>query len=175
MADLLNKKALFQSPRGIDDYLMDLHRTTLNLRVLGLQILSLSVLNLCGFIAMAGIFADRAVLFVCITVLTGTIILCAAFHDAMRRHGEVLFEEVSDELQWQRTEAKNRPRRLGEMQQGDRPTLDARVTLRSFSYVADLPLVPGKFGPGIYVALNLLFLFFVWFLYFQPIKHIQGY
>ena len=170
MADLLNKKTLIPAQSNIEQYLTSLQKTTLNLRVLGLQILLLTVLNLSGVLAMTShIFQNqRGVLLTSTDILIGVIVLSAAFHDAMRRRGDVLFEEVSNELHWGGKESSDVTG--SEAKHSDRPTLDARITLRSFAYASDLPLIPGKFGPGIYIVVNLFFLFLSWFLYSHPIS-----
>lgn len=168
MADLLNKKTLIPAQSSVEQYLTSLQKATLNLKVLGLQILLLTVLNLSGVLAMAShLFQNqRGVLLTSIDILIGVIVLSAAFHDAIRRRGNVLFEEVSNELHWGGKESKDVT--APEAEHSDRPTLDARITLRSFVYASDLPLVPGKFGPSIYVVVNLSFLFLSWFLYSHP-------
>jgi hypothetical protein len=45
-----------------------------------------------------------------------------------------------------------------------RPEINARITLRTYARATDLPLIPGKFGPAIYVAFNLVLLFLAYWL-----------
>ena len=70
--------------------------------------------------------------------------------EALRRHGEVLFEELSNELQWQGVRGTGPSGPTGP---GDRPEIHKRIVLRSFIQASDLPLVPGKFGPTVYFLL----------------------
>lgn len=83
-------------------------------------------------------------------------IVSVTLHETNRKQGEAIFEEVSDELQWH-------VRYLGEYDKApssnSRPELRARVTLRSFTRTTDLPLIPGSFGPALYVAVSTLSLF----------------
>jgi hypothetical protein len=74
-------------------------------------------------------------------------------HERRRKTGDALFEVISDEFQFGLQKKMRRP--SGSKR---RPYLDARIVLREYSGAADLPLVPGKFGPGIYALLNIAFL-----------------
>jgi hypothetical protein len=122
----------------------------------GAVILSLSV----KFLPLSVItgFALGIYLPISITALT---ILWIVLYEAMRKRGETLFEEVSDELQWnvrKESQAKYPPA-------DDRPMLNARIALRSFARATDLPLVPGKYGPGFYATINFVMLFLVIFFF----------
>jgi hypothetical protein len=66
-------------------------------------------------------------------------------HEHLRKAGDALFEEISDEFQ--RRFKSSDP--TGEYS-------EARKALRAFSATTDLPLIPGKWGPVIYVLANLL-------------------
>ncbi len=74
------------------------------------------------------------------------------FRETVRKQGDTLFEEISDEIQ----------RGMRMSPQGmtysisDDLLLRARIALRNFAKAGELPLVPGKFGPTIYAAVNLL-------------------
>lgn len=75
-------------------------------------------------------------------------------YESLRKRGDALFEEISDELQW-----NVRQKESGKMPLApERPMLKARITLRSFARATDIPLVPGKYGPGIYTTINLFLL-----------------
>ena len=77
-------------------------------------------------------------------------IILVSIYEYLRKKGDVLFEEISDELRWDVS---------GKSVSGaEKPALEIRVTLRSFARAADLPLVPGKFGPVLYVLFNLTIL-----------------
>ncbi|MGC2236757.1 MAG: hypothetical protein WA584_11385 [Pyrinomonadaceae bacterium] len=81
-------------------------------------------------------------------------------YESKRKQGEVLFEEISDELEWHiksdKTEAAS-----------TRPEINARVSLRSFFKTTDLPFVPGKFGPAFYLGFNIIITISISYLYFR--------
>jgi hypothetical protein len=89
-----------------------------------------------------------------ITLATLNLLLslsCVVMYESLRRRGDTLFEEISDELQWKiGREARN------EKVANESPPLNARVVLRTFARTTDLPLVPGKFGPAVYAGINVL-------------------
>ena len=78
----------------------------------------------------------------------GIIILVLTFaiaFDRVRRNGEDLFSEISDEFQ-------------------ELPSLDVRLLMRQFNRSIQLPLLPMKGGLFIYVLISLaLFFINVWF------------
>jgi hypothetical protein len=81
--------------------------------------------------------------------------------ESWRKRGDALFEEISDELQW-----NIRGTRLlkDKSPAKERPEIQARVVLRTFARASDLPIIPGKFGPAIYITVNLLITFLAIFL-----------
>jgi hypothetical protein len=83
-----------------------------------------------------------------IVVAMSTIALLGTF-EVLRKRGDAIFQEMSDELQWHvgRPDARDAPR--------ERPLFDVRVALRTFSAAADLPLIPGRYGGAVYAAVNL--------------------
>lgn len=87
----------------------------------------------------------------------------AVLYETLRKRGDAMFEEISDELQWNIRGAKSSG---GADLVDERPNLQARIILRTFARASDLPLIPGKFGAGIYAAVNL-FALFVEFLFFS--------
>jgi hypothetical protein len=87
-------------------------------------------------------------------LLAGSVFVTVVVHENLRKTGDALFEEISDELQrrFKRRTVSDKPSVSGEPS----PYLAARITLRSFSSTADLPLVPGKFGPGLYAFVSVV-------------------
>ena len=79
-------------------------------------------------------------------------LLILVLYERLRKRGDALFEEISDEFQSYialgGTEEKVASTDY-------RPPLGWRVVLRSFARTTDLPLVPGKFGPAVYAAINM--------------------
>lgn len=76
-------------------------------------------------------------------------------YESSRRKGDVLFEEISDELEW------NVKNHKAEQIANERPEINARITLRSFAKTTDLPFVPGRFGPAFYFVFNVLISLFI--------------
>jgi hypothetical protein len=91
-------------------------------------------------------------------IVTVTALVAIVRYDSLRKRGDALFEEISDELQW------NVRQNLTETIARERPELNARVALRSFARATDLPLIPGKYGPGIYATINFVILFLSYYL-----------
>lgn len=91
-------------------------------------------------------------------IVTVTAVMAIVRYDTLRKRGDALFEEISDELQW------NVHQSVTETIARERPELNARVALRSFARATDLPLIPGRYGPGIYATINFLILFLSYYL-----------
>lgn len=83
------------------------------------------------------------------------IIFAAMRFEYFRKRGDVLFEEISDELAWNLTNKVSK-----EEVSKERPSLKIRVILRSFVKTSDLPIVPGKYGPLSYIIANCLITWF---------------
>lgn len=78
----------------------------------------------------------------------------ALWFETLRKRGDAIFEEVSDEFQW------HIGKKYADSSGGEtdlaRPQLDVRLALRDFARSAELPLFPGRLGPAAYVAVNLV-------------------
>jgi hypothetical protein len=146
----------------LDKTLEDLKSLTLRLRMMAFYIATFTALNLTILIfslPFVNVFflKIRSLPFIGAGCAIAAL-LCAVVHEISRKQGDVLFEEISDEVQW-------RVRSQGhEKIAPERPLLDVRVTLRSFAHASDLPFIPSRFGAAIYVAINILILLSVsWF------------
>lgn len=93
------------------------------------------------------------ILFPFSVVLALISIAAVVFFESLRKRAETLFEEISDEFQWQ---IKSFGSKSGGEQPRSRPDLDVRIALRNFAKSGDLPLIPGKFGPTLYAITNLI-------------------
>ena len=135
-----------------------LYSTTFRLRVLGIAVFAGTVLNL-GFLVYVRaserhdddfLTYDYREWVLALALLTGAVLVLAVMHDQVRRAGDTLFEEISDEVQWHRQKgADNTEVAL------ERPLLEIRVALRRYSVASDLPLVRGRAGAAVYAAVNL--------------------
>jgi hypothetical protein len=84
-------------------------------------------------------------------------------YDSVRRKGDVLFEELSDELQWHVQHFINEPGRKTIAETGtrlNRPHVDLRILLRTYARATSLPLLPGRVGAAIYAFVNVMFAVF---------------
>ncbi|MDT0212566.1 hypothetical protein Q9R29_01590 [Rothia sp. ARF10] len=80
--------------------------------------------------------------------LTVVVIIALVLFEIMRKRGDALFQELSNDLQ----DGKEGAGPLEE-----RAPLEFRITLRSFAAAADLPLFPGRMGAALYTGLNMVF------------------
>jgi hypothetical protein len=144
----------------LDKALQSLGRMTSVLRVfaIAIPIITLSVLCYGVYIFLllsrdskitdrASLF-DNVYIFVAVAFISILLILLREFY---RRKGDVLFEEIGDELA--SAKSPDVPPRLS--------PLEIRLVLRSFAHAVDLPLVPGKFGALTYFVINLLMVIIV--------------
>jgi hypothetical protein len=74
--------------------------------------------------------------------------------DSLKRKGDVVFKELSDELQWYVRYEKDK-RGMSEPSARSRPELSTRIVLREYAASTTLPLVPSDFGPTIYALTNI--------------------
>ncbi len=170
MPGLRESAKIDYSPSPLEESLRRLERLTRSLRVLGL-LAFLSTVGCIGLSFFAALNSSHSINFLGILVgtlqdkknygvafvvslfLGGLAFAIVVFHESLRRQGETLFEEISDELEWRVQETDH----LGNQAIAEeRPDLRARIALRSFTRTTDLPLVPGRFGPAIYAGLNIL-------------------
>ncbi|MFN0108922.1 MAG: hypothetical protein ACKVZH_08705 [Blastocatellia bacterium] len=83
-------------------------------------------------------------------------ILCVGLYEWLQKHGNVIFDEISDELEWNVTGAKLQE---GGTLAGKRPEVNIRIVLRMFVRATNLPLLPGEYGPVFYFVFNLALIF----------------
>ena|SRR5437899_12235401 len=93
-------------------------------------------------------------LFFVLPILTSVAAMALlAVRDHIRRQGDALFEEITDELHWD-----VRREYYSQSPGGDasaRPDLKVRLVLRRYAQSTDMPLVPGSLGATVYASLNL--------------------
>ena len=128
---------------------------SLGLRYNGLLAFLMTLVNL---IATAFLLSRYAVvwnssLLNALPLLTCVVaVLCVALYEYFRRQGNVLYDEISDELEWNVRSARlAEGGKLAEYP----PDVNVRIVVRMFAHATDLPLFPGDKGPAIYVLLNL--------------------
>ncbi len=94
-----------------------------------------------------------------------TLVLMYGF-ELSRRHGELLFQEISDELQWRMRPTKiqkentgddaSRSSRKRSQMIGKPPSINIRVILRQFVQQSELPFTRGSHGSIVYLGFNIL-------------------
>ncbi len=141
---------------GLPEVIEQLRGLTRKLDVIARQVLLMTLLNLVSFAwtllwANGGVDFGSQLAAVAAPLIFGALALFnVAVFDRARRQGNMLFEAISEELQW-------RFRR--DLARSDapeaRPPLYARIALREFTSSSDLPLVPHPFGVPIFASLNL--------------------
>ncbi|WP_233846358.1 hypothetical protein [Paraburkholderia sp. HD33-4] len=141
--------------RHLSNSIWQLDSISRKMRILGLYavglmalLLLLTLMNLSGkafFLDFA--FARLSLFFSIAAALCIFIVL--VMRDSLRRRGNALFEELSDELQWYAIGDHRGEARSGST---SRPPLEIRVVLRSYARTTDLPMVPGRYGEAIYMA-----------------------
>lgn len=84
-------------------------------------------------------------------------IALSVIFDNLRRRGDIAFSEISDGLEWEArlagTTHSYRVSQPGTVRAALRPE---RLALREFARASELPLAPGRYGPALYVGLNVL-------------------
>ena len=147
----------------LDSSLRRLRHISSNLELTGLLLLGVTIVNvvlaLLGLTGTSRFPRESNPAFLGLAMGMLALMLVTA-NERFRRIGEVLFQEISDELQWN-TRAERVP--PGKGVASERPPLDTRIALRAFARAGDLPLVPGRFGLAIYAGLNIIMAFIaVW-------------
>ena len=144
------------------------HRTKI-LRVLGFAISSLTLsLALVVVAPRIGFIVPTS----SVIIATGFAnVICVLGFEILRKNGDALFQEISDELQWRIGRKSKLPRSKEpsissatpqlkvDKYSKYKPDLDARIILRNFTLASDLPLIPGRFSPAIYIGLNFALVF----------------
>lgn len=138
-----------RDPQELDAYIDRMQAIAIRLRYLGLCMLIITMMNLgsaaAGSVRLIAPFIGlqlSAVSFV-------SVIFLAMLFEQLRRRGEIIYEEVTDELHRVHSEAAL-----------ERPRIAFRIALKNFATSMDLPLVPGRYGVSLYILLNLFILVF---------------
>lgn len=158
-------KDSFQSAPDIEDDQLDSSIRRLNffarqLRSVGFVVtMASSFLLVIVAVTFLNLFRSNAPLnreiypLIAIAVLTANLFLLV-MRDSLKKRGDALFEELSDELQWHAL-GKISNEKLAE----SRPRLSIRVALRTYARTTDLPLVPGRYGEAVYAAFSIAMFF----------------
>ena len=88
-------------------------------------------------------------IFSCITAILNTLKF-----DYLRKEGDAYFEELSDELHGAKILNEKDTTYLANNSEDF--SLKARIIMRNYSNSLSLPLIPGRYGPGVIAGVNLL-------------------
>jgi hypothetical protein len=131
--------------------LEELERIRVGLRRMGNQMVlftAITILNSLFILMFVNFFAISSKNL--LPILNIQVLLCfysifsAVRFDQQRRRGEIIFDEISDELQ-SKTE-EELPRKID---------LATRITLRTFVQDSNLPLIQGPNAAAVYLIMNL--------------------
>jgi hypothetical protein len=144
--------------------LKELAHINQRLHALGLMVFAFTISNIFILLAILGRTIFRwvaAEVIISISVTIGiTFLIYVVRYERLHRKGDVIFEEISDELQWFIKVIDGKQKKTESFIADERPEIRARIVLRDFSRNTDLPFIPGKFGPAIYIAANVVILYF---------------
>ncbi len=143
-------------PDEIMSVLDSLEYITQRLRQYAQILLMTTLINLVfTMMVMSGMlhFLIRSVNISMLLVIFGIVAVMFAFRfDILKRDGDAYFEEISDELHGKKL-------REDQYIHENKISLKTRVIIRRYSNASSLPLIPGKYGPAIMAAINILFSF----------------
>lgn len=139
---------------NVEFFIDRLRYVTASLRMLGLLALLMTIVNVTTVALYTELYWRNVALMQLSVTLT--VILVLIFHEFKKKLGDTLFEEISDEMQWYLV--KDRKEMLKKSDKEETPPISARIQLREYVKTSDLPIIPGKFGPGVYVLINFIIL-----------------
>lgn len=133
----------------MEAYIARMQTIAVRLRLLGMGMLIATMMNLACAFAVAVRSLQWFIILQVSAMLFVMVVFLAMLFEQLRRRGEIIYEEVTDDL--------HRFYRETEM---DRPRIAFRIALKNFATAMDLPLVPGRYGVSLYILLNLAVLVF---------------
>ncbi len=134
----------------LDDVLDSLELQTSRLRRLVPRVLTLTVANILASFVIVLLIAfqifdvSSSLVLLFFWLLLGvlsTALIELFRYDQIRREGDAIFEEISDELEWH---MKSKNNVESPPSSSDSPNLRTRTILRKYVYTVDLPLAQGN-------------------------------
>nr|VFK57927.1 MAG: hypothetical protein BECKUNK1418G_GA0071005_100165 [Candidatus Kentron sp. UNK]VFK69734.1 MAG: hypothetical protein BECKUNK1418H_GA0071006_101832 [Candidatus Kentron sp. UNK] len=139
-------------PEDRDQAISQLKRISRRMRAISMLMISMTMINIALTlgaiygISISGLYTQELSLIVgAIIIFTAFAVLAAFRFDFFKREGDAYFEELSDELHAVKISEPD-----------DKSSFGARIVMRNYSNYSSLPLIPGRFGPGIIAGVNLL-------------------
>jgi hypothetical protein len=154
-----NKDDAFRDEFGVVAGIRRLRRLTTNIRSLGLMTVISTGGSIASFTYLLATFRRSSLIFpdpfYLLFIFAFASVAALIVRDTMRKTGESLFEELSDEVQWFVLHEKYQ---LAKGVEAVRPPLEIRYELRRFARNTDLPLISEPAGTAVYALLNLALL-----------------
>jgi hypothetical protein len=190
-ADSASEEKEAIEPNFLDENLRKLKIISFNLRFYGLMIVFISFLCV-GLTVILGvgksIFTNDSfynssreailtsagelqvsIVFVSLIMFEVVNFFLIVIYDSRLKQGNAIFEEISDELQWNINKTSTDNTKTSATAE-KRPELETRIILRTYARTTDLPLFPGKYGPALYIFLSIISFFLSAIFYNQLIK-----
>ncbi len=123
------------------------------LKLVSLYLLTATVLNLSIIFCALGkvIYIYNPFVTVLTLIATFNVFFMALWFDTLRKDGKSYYDEISGVLH---ATSKNENNEFHDS------SIMARVAVRKFMNSYEIPLIPGKFGPGLIVVINVLIVVF---------------
>jgi len=119
------------------------------LKLISTMLLTITLLNLSLVLSSTGraLYLNSTFVTFLSIVSTFFVFFLALWFDSLRKDGKSYYDEISGAMHT--GYANERSDYGGE-------SIMARVAIKKFMNSYDIPLVPGKYGPGVIVALNMI-------------------
>ena len=140
-----------------------LEHVSIKLKLISIFLLTLSLFNTSVIILIFSIInrilyinvnvnVNATSIFLFLMMLVFVIIFITLWFDILRKDGKSYYDEISGALHGTSVE---------EVHEFKIDSLMARIVIRKFINSYDIPLMPGKYGPGILVLWNIMCLIFL--------------
>lgn len=118
------------------------------LKLLSIVLLTATLMNWSMILSALGdaIYLGKSFTSLLSIIAAFMVFFLALLFDSLRKDGKAYYDEISGVLH---ANSKNSEMELNE------GSIIARVAIRKFMNSYEIPLVPGKYGPGVLVILNL--------------------
>lgn len=165
MTEIIDSEEGISIRSELQDALDSLESETRRLRLFGFQATTATMCNLLS-LAISILFLQQYSTFLLASMIAMLVaILSLIMHEQAKSRGNVLFEEISDELEWYLKVKKTpltfdseKEMNTSESQVSERPRLQYRIVLRRFVHAEHLPFTPFSSGVTVYFLVNVALL-----------------
>lgn len=119
------------------------------LKLLSTFLLTATLLNLSFVFAALGgaLYLNRSAITSLAVVVTFMVFFLALWFDSLRKDGKSYYDEISGAMH---ANSKNDQVEL------ESESIMARISIKKFMNSYEIPLIPGQYGPGVIVAINVM-------------------